>query len=256
MIMSVSSRIDTRGMRGRRSVRIRGSGAVQERHRGGGRSGDGESRRKKTKRGKSARVEEQVSESRKIHVTGTELIAAMLEAEAGGNDAAVTTAPGEGARAVATSRIEELTPEFFSVADAYLALARKEGNADVIAQLESILRVAWEVKNASLPAELRLLNQLINARRASERASMLHADTTLLHSNDNLFFRTLEQFTNDVDKNPEARPGSGEKMKMMVKLRTIKKEAKRALAAATTNISTENNTDASDEDETTEFEIV
>ena len=114
--------------------------------------------------------------------------------------------------------------------------------------------MAWEVKNASLPAELRLLNQLINARRASERASMLQAETILLHSNDNIFFRTLEQFTKDVDTNPEARPGSGEKMKMMVKLRTIKKEAKRALAAATTNIGSSDDDDT--DDETIEFEIV
>ena len=243
-------------MRRNRICSIRGS-AVQERNRGNGRSG-GEAeakrrRRKKKSSGKSGSVEERVSESRKIHVTGTELIAALLEAEAQTEDAEVTT-PGEGARSVATARIEELTPEFFSVADAYLALARKEGNANVIAQLEGILRMAWEVKNASLPAELRLLNQLINARRASERASMLQAETILLHSNDNIFFRTLEQFTKDVDTNPEARPGSGEKMKMMVKLRTIKKEAKRALAAATTNIGSSDNDDT--DDETIEFEIV
>ena len=178
-------------------------------------------------------LEERASESRKIHTSGTDLIAALLEAE---HEAAKSKGSSEdaggtgtsGARALAVSRVDELTPEFFSVADAYMALARKEGNADVIAQLESILKIAWEVKNDTLRGELKLLNQLINAKKASERASLLRKNAAFLHSDDGFFFKTLEQFTTDVEKKPEVRPGSGDRMKMMVKLRTIKKEAKRA----------------------------
>ena len=183
------------------------------------------------------RLEQSAKESRRVHTSGTDLIAALLEAEAGaarGKGAPPDDGPAGagagGARGLAVSRVDELTPEFFSVADAYMALARREGNADVIAQLENILKIAWEVKNDTLRGELKLLNQLINAKRSSERAALLKKNAALLHSDDGFFFRTLEQFAVDVEKKPEMRPGSGDKMKMMVKLRTIKREAKRAAA--------------------------
>ena len=112
--------------------------------------------------------------------------------------------------------------------DPYCGQAKKEGNVDVIAHLENALKIAWEVKNDTLRGELKLLNQLINAKKASERATLLKNNVEYLHSDDGFFFKTLEQFTEDVEKKKNKLQREGERMKMMVKLRTIKKEAKKA----------------------------
>jgi hypothetical protein len=47
------------------------------------------------------------------------------------------------------------------ICDSYLAMAVKEGNTDVAAQLETAMRVAMQAKQATLRPEIRLLNELL-----------------------------------------------------------------------------------------------
>ena len=92
--------------------------------------------------------------------------------------------------------------------------------------MQHAMKIAWEVKNDTLCGELKLLNQLINAKKASDRTTLLKENVEYLHSDDGFFFKTLDQFTHDVEKKKNKLQRDGERMKMMVKLRTIKKEAK------------------------------
>ena len=47
--------------------------------------------------------------------------------------------------------------------------AKKEGNAEVVAQLEAALRAAFEVKQATLRPEIQLLNRLLAAEGEEQR---------------------------------------------------------------------------------------
>ena len=47
--------------------------------------------------------------------------------------------------------------------------ARKEGNAEVVGRLESVLKIAMEEKQKTLRPEIQLLNSLIAAKSSLQR---------------------------------------------------------------------------------------
>lgn len=63
----------------------------------------------------------------------------------------------EDLEATAAAMVEELTENFFIIASTYLEMAKKEKEPLVIEKLESVLRVAMQIKNKSLRIEIQVL---------------------------------------------------------------------------------------------------
>lgn len=120
-----------------------------------------------------------------------------------------------------TRRVDDLTEEFFMVGAAYLDMARKEGNPEVVRQLESVMRTAMEEKNKTLRPEIRMLNQLLREKTSSERTKTLSEYSAFL-SPGSYFFHLLNRMLVDVEGQ---RPPQ---TKLLAQIRTISKEAKEA----------------------------
>lgn len=59
--------------------------------------------------------------------------------------------------ATCAAMVEELTENFFIIASTYLEMAKKEKEPLVVEKLESVLRVAMQIKNKSLRIEIQVL---------------------------------------------------------------------------------------------------
>uniref|UniRef100_A0A7S0MQ78 Uncharacterized protein n=1 Tax=Pyramimonas obovata TaxID=1411642 RepID=A0A7S0MQ78_9CHLO len=125
--------------------------------------------------------------------------------------------------AAAASMIEDLTEEFFMMASAYLDMAKKEKQTEVVAQVETALQAALKEKEKTLRPEIRLLNRLLRAKTKAERAALLSTDAPSLTSDKGYFFTLLERMAKDVERQP-----ANQKQKELVsQLKAIKTEATR-----------------------------
>lgn len=130
-------------------------------------------------------------------------------------------------RAAVASRVEELDEAWFTVAAAYVSMARKDGNAEVVGKLEEVYSAAVSAKEATLRAEIRLLNALLRAGGAQERAALLaqHAGALDL-SEEGYFFTLLARMTSDVEKQPESAALNPGRPATLATLRAIAEEAR------------------------------
>eukprot|EP00270_Netrium_digitus_P003325 TRINITY_DN13806_c0_g1_i2.p1 TRINITY_DN13806_c0_g1~~TRINITY_DN13806_c0_g1_i2.p1 ORF type:complete len:269 (-),score=52.74 TRINITY_DN13806_c0_g1_i2:169-975(-) len=166
-----------------------------------------------------------VRKSREIQVEGTALLAELLKCDP------------ENLQEKLVQNVESLTEQFFVVTSTYLEMAKKEGNSDVVQQLERVLRAAMEEKEKTLRPEIRLLNQLLRQSRTTERVVTINMNLPFLCP-DSYFFQLLGRMIVDVQgqKNP-----SEKQQNLLVLLKTIERETRevsRALPTANTSSST------------------
>ncbi|KAJ7518175.1 hypothetical protein O6H91_21G058300 [Diphasiastrum complanatum] len=150
---------------------------------------------------------ETVEEARKRQLDATELLAEMLNSD--------------NPECTAELHLDSLTEEFFLVASTYLCLARKEGNAEVVSQLESTLKAAQKVKERTLRPEIQLLNQLLRDKGTAERRKTIENNKQYLNA-DSYFFQLLGQMIHDVEK----QHGNPQSLKLLTQLRMISSDTK------------------------------
>lgn len=132
--------------------------------------------------------------------------------------------------AVAAEHVASLNEEFFWTADTYIKMAKKEGEAEVVARLEAAMRAAFEAKQATLRPEIRLLNRLLGAEGPEQRAEILagaEAGQQLL-MNDRYFFSLLERMLGDVSRQPEGE----QRAQLLAKLQAVQVDAAAAAERA------------------------
>ncbi|CAI5481758.1 unnamed protein product [Closterium sp. Yama58-4] len=151
--------------------------------------------------------EKMAAQSRRVQVDATRVLAELLQAK--------------DLEATVRERVEDLSEEFFMVASAYVDMARKEGNPEVVQQLESVLKVAMAEKEKTLRPEIRMLNQLLRDKTPADRAKTLAAYEEYLVAG-SYFFHLLNRMLVDVEsqKPPQT--------KLLSQLRTINREVKEA----------------------------
>jgi len=123
--------------------------------------------------------------------------------------------------ATAAAMVEDLSEEFFMMTSAYLEIAKKEKNTDVVAQMETALQAALKMKEKTLRPEIQLLNQLLRAKTKAERQSVLAQDPPTLVLNDGYFFKLLERMAKDVGRQPE----NPKQQELVAQLQAIKFDA-------------------------------
>lgn len=162
------------------------------------------------------RMQDTIKESRQQQLAATDLLAKLLQ----------TDDPAE----VAVAYVDSLDEQFFWTANTYLTMAKKEEEGDVVARLEAALKAAFEAKQATLRPEIQLLNRLLAAEGAEQRAQVLSTRESAerLSMNDRYFFGLLSRMVGDVKRQPEGAAGREE---LLAKLEGIQAEAE-ALAPA------------------------
>jgi hypothetical protein len=103
--------------------------------------------------------------------------------------------------------------------------AKKEGNIEVVNQLESTLKVALAEKEKTLRPEIRLLNRLLRVKSSAERTAIFQEDLSLLESEDGYFAGLLKRMLTDVERQPE----HPRKAELLAKLKTVKQEMRELL---------------------------
>ncbi|KAL4420018.1 hypothetical protein ABPG77_001268 [Micractinium sp. CCAP 211/92] len=132
--------------------------------------------------------------------------------------------------AVAQAHVTSLNEEFFWTADTYIKMAKKEGEAEVVARLEAAMRAAFEAKQATLRPEIQLLNRLLGAEGPAQRAEILagtEAGQQLL-MNDRYFFSLLERMVGDVSRQPEGE----QRVQLLARLEAVQADAAAAAERA------------------------
>lgn len=98
--------------------------------------------------------------------------------------------------------------------------ARKDGNMDMVKQIECVLKVAMDEKGKTLRPEIQLLNQLLRKNKASERSATFTGNLEYVR-NGSYFFELLRMMTKDV----EMQLDSPQKSKLLKRLQIIRTEA-------------------------------
>eukprot|EP00898_Chlorokybus_atmophyticus_P001632 jgi/Chlat1/246/Chrsp1S00213 len=129
----------------------------------------------------------------------------------------------------AAARSDDLTPEFFTVASAYLDMAKKEGNPEIVAKIELCIGAALAEKERTLRPEIRLLNALMRtgAKPAAAREAILEEHRELVEDTSSGYFYTL---VGRVRGDLKAQPRSDARDANLALLDAVDSEA-RALAA-------------------------
>ena len=73
----------------------------------------------------------------------------------------------------AKALVGHMDGEFFANAEAFVGLAKKEGNEDVAAEIKRALQLCLDVKTSELRPELKLFNQVSIVSDANERLRIL-----------------------------------------------------------------------------------
>lgn len=149
---------------------------------------------------------ERVAELSKRQMKSTELLAELLKTE--------------NPHQFAQEHVDSLTEDFFLVSSTYMEMARKDGNMDMVKQIECALKVAMDEKGKTLRPEIQLLNQLLRKNRASERSATFTGNLEYVR-NGSYFFELLRMMTKDV----EMQPDSPQKSKLLKRLQIIRTEA-------------------------------
>ena len=105
----------------------------------------------------------------------------------------------EDPRATAKAYIEYLDEQFFMIGGSYLEMAKKEGNVEVIAQIQKCMDAAMAEKTATLRPEIQLLNLLVNGdtKRINDLLSDKKNQETLKRDN-GYFFTLVKKMYQDV----------------------------------------------------------
>lgn len=163
-------------------------------------------------------LQDKVKEQRQTQVAATELLSKLLQA-------------GDGALEVAQAYVANLNEEFFHIGSVYMAMAKREGDTDVVSRLEVAIRTAMEAKQATLRPEIQLLNRLLAEEDAQSRKQHLLTPLAIeiMTMNDRYFFGLLERMTKDVGSQPDG----PEKELLQQRLEGIRKNALERLLDAT-----------------------
>ncbi|EFN59086.1 hypothetical protein CHLNCDRAFT_49925 [Chlorella variabilis] len=162
------------------------------------------------------RLQDAIRESRQQQLVAADMLAKLLQAED----------PQE----VAQQYTDSLDEQFFWQANTFLSMAKKEGNAEVVARLEAALKAAFEAKQATLRPEIQLLNRLLAAETAEQRQQVLGAPeaAATLAMNDRYFFQLLGRMAQDVGRQPEG----DQRATLLAKLEGIQADAQQRAAGA------------------------
>lgn len=155
---------------------------------------------------RGASESERVAELSKRQMKSTELLAELLKTD--------------NRPQFAQEHVDSLTEDFFLVSSTFMEMARKDGNMDMVKQIESALKVAMDEKGKTLRPEIQLLNQLLQQTRSSERSTTFKGNSQYLR-NDSYFFELLRMMTKDVEKQPD----SPRKSNLLKQLQIIMTEA-------------------------------
>lgn len=142
------------------------------------------------------RLQDELRAQRADQLAATDMLAKLVSAGA--------ESPPRAA-AVAAEYVDSLTEEFFQASSAYMALAGREGSAEVVDQIKAALEAAFEAKNATLRPEIQLLNRLLRAEDALGRKRALNGAEAgaQLTMNERYFFGLLDRMEGDVRRSPE-----------------------------------------------------
>lgn len=138
------------------------------------------------------KYQDEILNQRSVTLAATDILARLLHAE-------------DEALEVATEYVGSLTEEFFHISSAYLQMAKKDGDENVASRLERALKAAMEAKNATLRAEIQLLNKLLGVETDLERKQVLNTKQAgeTLTMNNFYFFTLLNTMMKDVAMQPE-----------------------------------------------------
>jgi hypothetical protein len=158
------------------------------------------------------RLQDELRAQRADQLAATDMLAKLVSAGA--------ESPARAAE-VAAEYVDSLTEEFFQASSAYMALAGREGSAEVADQIRAALEAAFEAKNATLRPEIQLLNRLLRAEDALGRKRALNgADAgAQLTMNGRYFFGLLDRMEGDVRRSPEG-PQRGALLEKLGDIRT------------------------------------
>eukprot|EP00793_Prasinoderma_coloniale_P005400 PRCOL_00004808-RA len=148
----------------------------------------------------------------------TRLIARMLEA-------------GPNAAAVVREHIDEVDERFLTMLDMYTKMAEKDGEPEVVGRLRQLLQVIFEEKQKTLRPEIRLLNELLQAKDTNERELALGAAPDALTSDDGYFFGLVDRMRGDVSAQ-RTNPQRERTVKLLDEIRSMAKRALKRRAAA------------------------
>jgi hypothetical protein len=156
------------------------------------------------------KYQDEILNQRSITLAATDILARLLHAE-------------DDALEVATEYSDSLTEEFFHISGAYLSMAKKDGDENVQMRLERALKAAMEAKNATLRAEIQLLNKLLGAETDLERKQFLNTQQAgeTLTMNNYYFFNLLDTMMKDVDRQPDG----PQKVELQAKQQAVKSAA-------------------------------
>ncbi|GLJ14027.1 hypothetical protein SUGI_0224210 [Cryptomeria japonica] len=154
----------------------------------------------------AASESDRVAEMSNFQKKTTELLSELLKAE--------------NPRAIAEKNVDFFTEEFFAMSSAFMEMARKEGNKDMVKRMGIVLKVAMDEKEKTLRPEIRLLNQLLQQLSELERMTTFQGFLHYLKS-DGYFFELLRMMTKDV----EMQMDSLQKSILLKQLENIKREA-------------------------------
>ncbi|KAG0615310.1 hypothetical protein M758_5G031200 [Ceratodon purpureus] len=87
---------------------------------------------------------DQIAQAKKFQLQATEVLAELLKSK--------------NTQATASKYLDSLTEEFFMVASTYLEMAKKEGNVEVMKNIENVLEIAMAEKGKTLRPEIQLMN--------------------------------------------------------------------------------------------------
>lgn len=105
---------------------------------------------------------------------------------------------------LAAQRIYEIDDLFFRVLNTNLQQARANGDQEAVSQLQKIGNLVIQVIQAATPPEVRLLNQLMEAKEKEQPIGLILEQERHLLNED--FFQFVEQMTQELRENEQNEP--------------------------------------------------
>lgn len=158
-------------------------------------------------------LQDQVNRARGKQISSTELLAQLLQAP--------------NLKQTAADSADSMTEEFFMMSSTYLDMANKEGNKDVAAKLEIVLKAAMSAKQATLRPEIQLLNKLLSCKGQQEREQVFRQPQTadiLVRDNRYFFSGLLDRMLADTQQQGAAK-ANARQQSLAQQLKAINDEA-------------------------------
>jgi hypothetical protein len=105
---------------------------------------------------------------------------------------------------------EQIDEAFLLVLQANIAAAERAGNADAIARLQEIERLAVEVAQESLSPEDRFINELLQAEKPQDATRLLRQNPTMITA---AFVKRLNELADEMEQG--GRKPLGERLRQL-----------------------------------------